>query len=278
MSRYFLDPYGFKIPEIPGIPSAGYTFCPQYQTVYDYWPAPPDAAYAQQQDIMVRALVAAGIWAKLDVFYVFAQNDSGNALTNWINPGTFDAIVVNGPINFVQWQGFTGNGVNQYLRTGGYNPTTAAGNYVLNSGSCFIYSRTDNLVGYDFGANDALNDSYGACGTGAGISTIKLNDNTLNNVAVANSLGFYIFSRLAANNRHIFKNGGSILNDAPASTGLPNIEMFFMALNNAGVPGNQSTKQYSIAGISGGINIVEAPIFTNIIETYMDFLGTGVIP
>ena len=170
--------------------SGSYTFCLQYQAVYDAFPSKPDAAYAQQQDIMVRALVAAGIWAKLDVFYVFAQNARDSALVNWVNPGTFNAIEVNGLINFVQWQGYTGNGVNQYLRTQ-YNPQLHATNYLQNSASFGVYIR-DNInentidIGYRGVSDSYLASRY----TGSAYHTI--NDNTVNGALSLDSSGFWI--------------------------------------------------------------------------------------
>ena len=58
----FNDPYGFKM---PGIVGAGDIYSPQYQAVYDSFVVKPADDIALVQDTMVRALVSAGIWAKL---------------------------------------------------------------------------------------------------------------------------------------------------------------------------------------------------------------------
>lgn len=81
-------------------------------------------------DQLIKDLKSAGIWQKLDVFYVFAGDGSnGFKLINWKNPNQHYATAYGG----LTWNldGVKGNQSNAYLNTN-YNPTTDAINYVLN--------------------------------------------------------------------------------------------------------------------------------------------------
>ena len=85
-----------------------------------------------------------GVWAKLDLLYVFAAhtNDNGEALINWINPATA-ATLTNGaggqPPVFKENWGFRGSIANKSIIDTGFNPTTANGKFTLNEASMGVY-------------------------------------------------------------------------------------------------------------------------------------------
>ena len=100
----------------------------------------PSAGQQVKQNTLMVALISSGVWAKLDVLFVLA-NDGGAsfACINWKNPSGAKATLVSSP-TFTSNQGFTGNGTSSYLLTG-YNPL-GAGNYQLNNASRYVYVRT----------------------------------------------------------------------------------------------------------------------------------------
>lgn len=95
----------------------------------DYEGAPPptnDIPFDQ----LIKDLKSAGIWQKLDVFYVFAGD--GSQLfkeLNWVDSSKHMAAAYGG----LTWDldGIKENQSNAYLNTN-YNPTTDATNYILN--------------------------------------------------------------------------------------------------------------------------------------------------
>jgi len=256
-------------------------FCAEYQAVYDAYDVVPARDTALKQDAMVRDLIEDGIWAKLDVIYVFANNTRANAKINWINPGTFDILPVNmvGG-DFVAYRGWTGNGVNGYLRTQ-FNPTAAGGNYSQNDASWSSYIRTDiNENNYDHGVRSAAKHSRFGARTVTNATYCLINDFTNLGPANADARGFYVGNRTAANARVLYKNAAILGNDANASLDIPDAEWFILCQNNVDVPDGYSTKQ--IAQFSAGASLDEAgnsevTNFTNAIETYMDYVGAGVI-
>lgn len=70
------------------ISNFGGGFTAEYQAVYDSFTTPPSGSVARAQDAMLKSIINGGVWAKLDLFYLFAQstNGDGEALVNWKQP------------------------------------------------------------------------------------------------------------------------------------------------------------------------------------------------
>ena len=64
---------------------------------------------------------------------------------------------------------------------------------------------------------------------------------------------------------------------ARASTGIPNLEFYILGMNEGGVPGQFTIRQYAEAHIGGGMTQTNVDDFTDRIETYMDAIGAGII-
>src|SRR5574342_691619 len=71
---------------------------------------------------MIDALVAGGIWSKVDVLKVYAAADSPTALVN-LKSASFTGTLINAP-TFTVDRGYAGNGSTSYVDTN-FNPTTA---------------------------------------------------------------------------------------------------------------------------------------------------------
>jgi hypothetical protein len=269
----------FRIPRdraiiMQNVAVAGGGFSAEYQTVYDSFTTKPSDAVAVAQNTMVAALVAAGVWVKLDIFYLFAQesNGDGEALKNWLNPGTFDATLVNAPI-FVSLEGFTGDGATQEIETG-FNLTSDSVKYTLDASSFGTYIRTnvsDN--GGDIAA-DAAADSFLISRSGSDTTIGRINAANSLSVANTDSRGFYVVNRNDSAGHQIWKNKVKI-NDAPlASTALPNDTVVFLSKGGTAYTTRQNAGGYV------GANLTQTNIenFTDAIEVYMDSNGKGVIP
>jgi hypothetical protein len=100
----------------------------------------PSLANQANQNKLIVDLKAAGVWDKLDVFYMFANTgSSGFALLNWKNPnGTTNASAV-GSLTF-NGSAFQGAALS-YLNTN-YNPTTKATNFSQNNAGIGVWKRT----------------------------------------------------------------------------------------------------------------------------------------
>jgi hypothetical protein len=97
------------------------------------------------QNKLVIDLKAAGIWAKLDLFYNFANNGSKEFATlNWKAP-TLNQCTLFNAIGFTSNIGFTG-GATSYIDT---NFQLASGvNYTLNNASRYVFMYTASGSGF----------------------------------------------------------------------------------------------------------------------------------
>jgi len=122
----------------------GVVFTTEYQAVLDRATALgytlPSAGQQVKQNQLVIDLKTAGVWAKLDVWYVYANDGSKEFATlNWKAPTLYQSTLFNSP-TFTANQGFTGNGTTSYIRTN-FNPSTNGVNYQNNDASRYCYVR-----------------------------------------------------------------------------------------------------------------------------------------
>lgn len=220
------------------------------------------------------------MWAKLDVLYVYAQanNSDGEALKNWINPGTFNATLIESPA-FVALEGFTGNQSDAAIDWN-WNPSTNAINYGLDSASIFSYSRTDmsGTVEVDAGAYDGthiveiLNDSSvpvksGSILNAAGVA-FRANGDTR---------GLFIGVRSNSTHQELFRNNVGLGIHTENSTGKPNSTVYSLARHDQSGVVAPSSKQLSLAGAGGYLDDTERGVLITAFEAYMDSNGKGVI-
>lgn len=256
-------------------------FGAEYQVVYNAMTTPPPSSIASAQNAMVEALVAAGVWAKLDAMWVFAghTNSGGESLINWLNPGTWDAIL-NGAPNptFTALEGIKGDGVNGYADLV-MTPVDGV-NFQLNSGTIGVYSRTNEAAG--------TAQEMGSYQTGSHISMLAcrftgdelegvINSTAPATYAVTDSLGFNAISRRDSADLYPYKNGTEGTPTARASASVGNVPFYACAYRLGGSASGFSSKQLSLAFVAAGLVESELDAFFNAFETYMDSNGKGVV-
>jgi hypothetical protein len=239
----------------------------------------PDADRQQLIQELVCGLITDGVWQNLDCLYITAANSGLNSLPNWINPGVHDLTVVNLVIGlFTADRGWTGNGVNGYLRTN-YNPSVHAINLSKNSASLGFYCRSNIAENtYDMGCEDAVPVRFFITSKFAGNIRFSLNDASSQIVVNADSRGFYIGSRESDTIKRSYRNKVRTQDLVKASIAIPNGEIYLMAQNISGVAFFHTTRQIAAAFIGGGTTQTNVDNFTDRIETYMDAIEAGVIP
>ena len=261
-------------------------FCSQYKAVYDKLielDDVPDTLIAKEQNKMVRQEVAYVGWADVyDIKYVLAQqyNAHGGALINWINPGTFDATLVNAS-PFVSLEGFTTDGASSYINTN-YNTNTDRINYGLTECMMGLYSRTATQeAGVDMGAFKNHN-SYVRIRDGSDDMHIKINTTNPNRTdGNTTAAGLAYWQRETGNiQRSYMNNVLKIDSNLSAATGYADGNIYIGCYNRAdiGSPSAFVARQYSIAVIGANLDATERTASMNTTETYMDSNGKGVIP
>lgn len=101
----------------------------------------PGASQKFLQNNLIISLKAAGIWDKLDVLYMFANNGSKEFATlNWKNPSLYQATLVNNP-TWTSNAGFKGNATSAHVLLN-WNISTNAVKWQQNSASRLFWIKT----------------------------------------------------------------------------------------------------------------------------------------
>lgn len=129
----------------------------------------PTLANQIQQNTLMLALKSSGVWAKLDVFYMFANTGSKEFATlNWKNPNSNQATVVGS----MTWNnaGYIG-AANSYLNTN-FNPTTGTP----------LFSQNDAMIGCWKKTHDATTGKFlwGNSGGSSYVRSVSDYDQRLN--------------------------------------------------------------------------------------------------
>lgn len=256
------------------------SFCDEYQAVYDSWTIKPGNTLAAAQNVLVETLVNAGIWAKLDLFYVLAAHTNTNdeAFTNWVDPGTKDLLfsTTNHPV-FAALEGFTADGTTDSYLASGWRPAIDAANYTLNDASYGVYSRSNiDEVGFECGTNSTNKIQFKLRDSNLLYSNI--NESAVSSVANTDSRGMYIISRTGANLNDIYKNKSLISSPDTTVTALPGGSFFICGTGQVPPPFDySSTKQLSMFFAGASLSQSDVNILTGAFEAYMDFNGKGII-
>lgn len=256
--------------------SGGYIYQAETVTLLRALTGTYSTARKIQIDKLIKSLKTAGIWSKLDVLQMYAAPTAADAVVNWKSPGTFNATLVNSPTLEAD-RGITGDGASSYVNSG-FNPTTAAGNYAQNSAGVHIAVKTD--IGdnsYVAGVTDTVSIIQLRIRTAANGSVSYINDTTGVSLANTSSLGLFSLVRTAANAVYWRRNKISLGTASTNSTAIPTKNIYVGAYNSNGTAASHTTRQIALFAISAGLSTGEADSFADAVETYLDYIGAGVI-
>jgi len=154
----------------------GTSFDADYQAILDYATTQgytlPSSGQQVLQNQLVVDLKDAGVWSKLDLFYVFATDgDSDFASINWKDPNNHEITEFNSP-TFTTNQGWSTDGTSSYLNTN-YNFSTDSNNYTQNDAGVFVGFSEMDTSNY---SGDAF---FGTLITSR-FTTVRVDQNSLN--------------------------------------------------------------------------------------------------
>jgi hypothetical protein len=256
----------------------GVGFCSEYRTVHDAFTTAPDLTRARYYNTAVQALVDGGYWARMDIFRLYANhtNGDGEALINWINPGTYDATAYNSPTWTID-QGFQFNGTDNYIDQN-WVPSVSGVNYTQNSASQVIYVRTNIAVNVAHGtANNAdSKDAFINPRNASNNAVVKINATGPDQVANSDGSGLFINTRTAAAVNKLYRNGVAIINGTTNSTGVPTHSPYTGAYNDDNVATGFRADEVAIEIWMDGCTQADVTAITTILNTLMTSLGTNV--
>ncbi len=236
--------------------------------------APTEARARIYDNKIIRPLKQAGIWAKLDAFYVCASHHSQAATLNWKAPTTF-ALTAGGAPTFTTDRGFTYDGVDDYHNTG-YRWETAGLNGSLNSHFFAAWNRRNvvsdgSAIGAWISGNSTAILRLRMTGD---IFRIRINDTTSFNNTNTDARGFYAASRIASNDKRAFKDGSQVgATQTTASTTGPDASYYIGADNQLGTAVNFANCEIAFAAFGGGLSTTEMTDLYNAVSSYMTAVG-----
>jgi len=253
--------YGLAMPSTRGLLTPA-PYCAQSIAFFQRLATQPSAARKTLYDVMIRALVAAGIWAKLDLLYVFAAPDQATALTNLVAAG-YAATAV-GALAFSADRGFTGNGLTSYVNTN-WKPSLGV-QFQQNSAHFSLWSLTNRS------AANAAQGLYASSGDAVifpyypgSIAVGRCNSTTSTVAASGDSLGFYVQNTSASNAQQLYRNG-SLIGSSSAATSAPLANNLYLAGCN-GAAG--SLDQISAASTGGSLASSEQAAFYTVLHAFL---------
>jgi len=221
----------------------------------------PSVSQRIKQNALVLSLKAGGIWTKLDVLYIFA-NDGGASFgtLNWKAPTLNQSTLVNTP-TFTANQGFTGNGTSSYIDTN-FNPSTSGVQYQLNSASRYAWVFTASGTGVDgVAGNNANRLSF------SNVSQNINNGATGGAVGVLSGAGMKSIHRPTSNSLEVYQGTTLSLSSVTASTSVYNVSNQLVLLANNAY-GGHTISMYAM----GASLVAENTAFVNAFNTYITSL------
>jgi len=232
----------------------------------------------------LNATDAAGVTSKIYTMCIFVPDSFIAARTPVIKNGGNDPwAATNFGVGDLNINGFTGNGATKFLDPGVVSNATSS--YLTLTQSClFFYAHTANsaVAGTDMGCTDAATiQNFDSNFNSAGLQTFSdlLGQGARLSVATPGN-GFYLASRLAANNNQIyFANSttpwASIASNAIGGSNMIAVGFLCFAFNNNSVVAQWSNSTLSAQGFAKGLTTTEGQALYNALQACRVALGGG---
>lgn len=227
---------------------------------------------------LINGLVRAGVWPKLDVLYMFATQDTTNALLNLVSASF--AATANGSPTFTVDRGYNGtNGSSTVYLDTGFNPSTAGGKYTQNDAHLSLYSNTNSAAAsiLELGlVTSAQTTTQIGCRFTSDLAFYRVNDNSTASagVAVTTSNGFYCGVRTSSSASFGYKDAVDQGVSAVTSAALTNGN--FPLLLQRTVPAtltSGSARQLCMASFGGSLTPAEVSSFNTHLRAYLGSMG-----
>jgi hypothetical protein len=226
---------------------------------------------------LVLDLKSYNIWTKIKAAYPMVGGTSTTHKYNLKDPqdtnGAFRLSFSTGWTH--SSTGATPNGSSAFANT--FLSTSAIG---LNSGHLSYYSRTNNTtVSCELGGGNPSPDSYTLLElrNSSALGAFRYN-NTVpqNQVAIADTRGFFIGTRTASNVIKLFRNDTNIINGSATSNATSIYSQYIGAYNGSNTAFLYSNRQCAFASIGNGLTDSEAANFNIAVTTFQTTLARNV--
>jgi len=228
----------------------------------------PSSAQQELQNTLVTDLKSAGIWDKLDLFYVWATDgDVDYAGLNWITPSSFEISRINSP-NFITNVGFQGVIANTAYLSSGYIPTSHAVQQSVDSTSYGYYLADKGVAGSsaqsDWGSPDVVTRAWYR----RTALRVYINSSTyLNRTTVESNDTFIHVNRSSPTEVLVYHNGVEVedMTQTYSTRGLQGAE--YNAFKRSATYADSTL---SCAFVGASLNATEASAFNTAVQNYLN--------
>lgn len=250
-------------------PDSTFSFDADAQAFFARASGLPDAIRSNAVNNLVLNLKATNLWTKLDAIYPFAGTDATDNAQN-LKSSSFTGSFTGTP---AQTDGFVADGTDDYMATG-FIPSSAGGNYTLNSGHIAVYLENATV--------DDLDRPMGVYDSSGGVKHTQLRRNsTTIQISGPNGTtylsgagfggdytGFWAGSRTNSTHATV-QLRASQATGAQASSALPTKQFYIGANNNDGTAATFTAAAFRCATIGGGLTEAELNALKWCIEQYI---------
>lgn len=237
------------------------------QGFFDRLLTPPIAPRETLYAALIDSLVAAGVWAILDVLYIFAAADLGTAFTNLISD-SYRAVWPAGTCTFTTDRGFTPNGSANYIDTG-FNPASGTPNFQRNNASYLVWSLSAVVTAGVFDTpSQTISNQLQPHRTSDGHSLWRINTSNEDDAGsvTADATGLFVVNRTASNASALYHGATSIGNSATESQPL---------INSNIICDTDNTVQLAAVGFGASLTSNQLSALNSALTTYMQGVGAA---
>jgi hypothetical protein len=223
---------------------------------------------------MIRSLKSAGVWTSLDRLWLFASENSTQALTDLKARSV--ATAVNSP-TFTANVGYKGNGTTSYVDTN-FNTLSSGVNFTQDSGHFSVWQNVAKTTGSD-GLHGNVNTDAGTNGVfvdfSAGVNTAVGRVNAASGAAqtVTGGVGHLLANRTGATTAHTWYNGSKGALSTTASQTRQNLTLWFGGRNFAGSINQASDAGGMALSVGGGLTDAQVGALYAALLTYKNAVG-----
>lgn len=226
----------------------------------------PDDTRKGHINDLILALKGAGIWAKLDRLFILAAHDLQASGLEWLT--AISTLTQTGTPVFTADRGWAVSSTHT-INTG-YNPSSNAVNFALNSAHFALWSRTSGAAlgsSVDTGSIGIGQRMGGGLRSSTDTAAMRLNDSTTDTATSTDGSGLFVFNRPDSATKQIFRNGSQLgSNFSRSSTSVANT--FF---NTTG----SNEREFAAMAIGGGLTSTEIANYYTAVHDYMVAVGAG---
>lgn len=211
---------------------------------------------------LTRMHKASGVWTKIDFCYPYVGG-TGPKHSHNLKSASYQLTWAGTPTHNAN--GITGNGTDAYGDTG-FVPSTAGGNWTLNSAHLFVYcgtqtpTDTKDLISAQVPGN--TNASLRVSSFALQVVGLNNNSGALSHNVSTDFRGPLLATRIGASEQHFFgRSGIGKSRDTGAATALPSVSIYVLARNTGS--GADRLTNANLRGAQGGGGLTQAQAIDN---------------